>query len=202
MLSPPRAAARPRHQLTATVRTRGRHRTAARRAKCALVTADAGSRLMRQSHAALLAMFAHLQRHGVPQRTWFPARLTLDCYRSLVKSEALRVTPHPWTRARFWGMGEGPWRPIGPIMSAGALPAHRLVRARSSGIDRGILNSEPAPMRAAFQEPLLYASDIAGGTPCRASTGIRARHPRRGHGVQGRADASGSRSVLVLSATV
>ncbi len=86
-LSPLRVAARPRHQLATTVRTRRRHRMAARRAKCALVTADACGGLVRQSHAALLAMFPHLQRHGIPRRMSFPARPTLGCYRSLVKSK-------------------------------------------------------------------------------------------------------------------
>lgn len=105
-LSPLRAAARPRHQLTTTVRTRRRHRIAARRAKCALVTADACGGLMRHSHAALLAMFPHLQRHGVPRRMSFPGSAYTRLLPITCQVPSIAMAADLWTRARFWCIGE------------------------------------------------------------------------------------------------
>lgn len=105
----------------------------------------------------------------------------------------------------------GPEASIGKIVSAGKLQDIASFALDLMDMGGAILDPELAPMRAALQKALLYSR---GGRirrrhrrdpethHRRASAGTPRRHPRRqGHGVQERADGSGNRQALELSAT-
>jgi hypothetical protein len=81
---------------------------------------------MRQSHAALLAMFPHLQRHGVPRRMSFLGSAYTRLLPITCQARSIAMAADLWTRARFWVGGEG-------LMNFEFADDHRPARSGAEG---------------------------------------------------------------------